>query len=407
MNHSNTNLKISGDEATRLYEVSTRRLLANKKLTLVVDLDMTIIHATVDPTVADWQKDETNPNHKAVKDVQVFQLMDEGPGSRVCSYYIKMRPGLKDFLEDISQKYELHVYTMGTRSYAQNVCKIVDPDEKIFGDRILSRDENGNLLKKNLRRLFPIDSKMVAIIDDRSDVWDWSPYLLRVTPFDFFVGTGDINGSFLSNRVDLVQSAKVPDAPEAILDDVDAEGELKEENGEVKVDPTSSPTIEEQLLAMAGSSNAAILEEQGHKQQEVLTAQLEDRPLLKKQELLDKQDEEASKEQAIENGSNLPIISAPRHNLLVDDDTELEFLQMHLERLHHAFFTEYERNLASAQGGRVAELRGDGRSKKRPTDDWSLVPDIKDIMPPMKLEVLQGVVICFTGVIPQNTDHQR
>lgn len=38
----------------------------------------------------------------------------------------------------------MHVYTMGTRAYAEQVCGIIDPDGKIFGPRILSRDESGS-----------------------------------------------------------------------------------------------------------------------------------------------------------------------------------------------------------------------------------------------------------------------
>lgn len=54
------------------------------------------------------------------------------------------RPGLDRFLEDMSGLYEMHVYTMGTRSYADAICKVIDPDGKVFGSRILSRDESGS-----------------------------------------------------------------------------------------------------------------------------------------------------------------------------------------------------------------------------------------------------------------------
>lgn len=33
---------------------------------------------------------------------------------------------------------------MGTRAYAEEVCAAIDPDGKIFGGRILSRDESGS-----------------------------------------------------------------------------------------------------------------------------------------------------------------------------------------------------------------------------------------------------------------------
>lgn len=44
----------------------------------------------------------------------------------------------------MATKYEMHVYTMGTRAYAEEVCASIDPDGKIFGGRLLSRDESGS-----------------------------------------------------------------------------------------------------------------------------------------------------------------------------------------------------------------------------------------------------------------------
>ena len=99
----------------------------------------------------------------------------------------------------MATKYEMHVYTMGTRAYAEEVCKAIDPDGKFFGGRILSRDESGSksaamnlplslvdilqgLTQKSLQRLFPVDTSMVVIIDDRADVWEWSPNLMKVIP---------------------------------------------------------------------------------------------------------------------------------------------------------------------------------------------------------------------------------
>lgn len=34
---------------------------------------------------------------------------------------------------------------------------------------------------------------MVVAIDDRADVWHWSPNLIKVRPYNFFLGIGDIN----------------------------------------------------------------------------------------------------------------------------------------------------------------------------------------------------------------------
>ena len=43
--------------------------------------------------------------------------------------------------------------------------------------------------RKELRRIFPCNDKMVLIIDDRSDVWDGCKNLIPVQPFVFFEGS--------------------------------------------------------------------------------------------------------------------------------------------------------------------------------------------------------------------------
>lgn len=41
------------------------------------------------------------------------------------------------------------------------------------------------MVHKSLERLFPVDQSMVVVIDDRADVWDWSPNLVKVVPCQF------------------------------------------------------------------------------------------------------------------------------------------------------------------------------------------------------------------------------
>ncbi|MCJ1293802.1 Carboxy-terminal domain (CTD) phosphatase [Xylographa carneopallida] len=429
MIHDNVALRVSEDEATKVEEEAKRRLIASKKLSLVVDLDQTIIHATVDPTVADWQKDPDNPNHEAVKDVRAFQLVDDGPGARGCWYYIKLRPGLKDFLDSVSKLYELHIYTMGTRAYAQNIAKLIDPDRRIFGDRILSRDESGSLVAKNLQRLFPVDTKMVVIIDDRGDVWKWNENLIKVTPYDFFVGIGDINSSFLPKKPKIkitskaAEAAAVPDpnqdlAPEATIAEPEPKINGRIANVEApetqKADTSSAETsisALEQLVSMGGGDDPSLLLVQASQQDEAIAAQLQDQPLLQKQKQLDAEDDaKAAKLGA--NGDHqvqTPESERPHHrNLLRDDDDELLYLEHSLSKIHTEFFETYARQLADAQGGRLAELRGTHRRRVHTNGslDLDLVPDIKIIMPAIKARVLAKVVIVFSGVVPLGIDIQ-
>ncbi|KAK2737300.1 Carboxy-terminal domain (CTD) phosphatase [Myotisia sp. PD_48] len=405
MVHDNSALTVSQDEATRVEEDAKRRLLASKRLSLVVDLDQTIIHATVDPTVAEWQQDKDNPNHEAVKDVRSFQLVDDGPGMRGCWYYIKLRPGLDEFLKIVSSLYELHIYTMGTRAYAQNVANIVDPDKKIFGDRILSRDESGSLTAKNLQRLFPVDTKMVVIMDDRGDVWKWSENLIKVSPYDFFVGIGDINSSFLPKKQDLKAKPK----------NKKAESQKPEINGSKPEMGTNTSESEvstlQQLETMAGGDNPLLLQEQATQQEEVIAHQVEERPLLQKQKLLDAEDE-AAEMQGVENGDSSSDESQDsirhRHHLLEDNDTELSRLQERLQLIHERFFEEYNLKRTQSLGGRISALRGQRAPAAKDKDvDLRIVPDVKVLLPQIKRPTLEGLMLVFSGVLPLNTDTQN
>ena len=412
MVHDNTALTVSKREATRVEEDAKRRLLSARRLSLVVDLDQTIIHATVDPTVGEWKEDQSNPNQDAVKDVRDFQLTDDGPLVRRCSYYIKLRPGLEEFLHKISNFYELHIYTMGTRAYAHNIANIIDPDRKLFGDRILSRDESGSLTAKNLQRLFPVDTKMVVIIDDRGDVWKWSPNLIKVSPYDFFVGIGDINSSFLPKKPEL---APGPNAPRVKKDKTQIQAAATTSTNGSFSGGGSDTEISalEQLVTMGGADNPILLQQQANQQEEAIMHQVEDRPLLQKQKELDAEDEAAGSQVSAESESSSSSLDESqemtrhRHHLLEDHDTELHQLQERLERVHRQFFEEYDRRRTHALGGRIAALRGEKAAPKDKDVDLKLVPDIKTIMPQIKRQVLDGVILVFSGVLPLGTDTQN
>lgn len=179
MVHTMPDLKVTQKLAQKLGHDDTRRLLADRKLVLLVDLDQTVIHTTND----------TVPDN--IKGIYHFQLY--GPQSPW--YHTRLRPGTAEFLERMSQLYELHICTFGARNYAHMIAQLLDPDGKFFSHRILSRDECFNATSKtdNLKALFPNGDSMVCIIDDREDVWNMASNLIQVKPYHFFQHTGDIN----------------------------------------------------------------------------------------------------------------------------------------------------------------------------------------------------------------------
>jgi RNA polymerase II subunit A-like phosphatase len=324
---------------------------------------------------------------------------------RGCWYYIKLRPGLEDFLQNVAELYELHIYTMGTRAYAQNIADIIDPTRKLFGDRILSRDESGSLTAKNLQRLFPVDTKMVVIIDDRGDVWRWSPNLIKVSPYDFFVGIGDINSSFLPKKQDIGETNKAVKAAK----EKEKQAKQEQANGEAeKARAENNISALEQLVTMGGGDDPSLLKEQANAQEETIMHQVEDRPLLQKQKELDAEDDaSADGSDSSSSVDESQDAAKQRHHLLDDHDKELYQLQDRLEQVHTTFFEEYDKKRTHALGGRVAALRGEKAAHKDRDVDLKLVPDIKDIMPLFKRSVLGGVVLVFSGVLPLGTDTQN
>ena len=136
LTHDANGPTVSMEEALRYDRDRAQRLLHDRRLSLIVDLDQTIVHATVDPTVGEWiedaerfdskqnaklanttgnasgeseivvnndegDDDEINPNWEALKDVKKFKLGGEGQALRSrgkssvedggCYYYIKPR----------------------------------------------------------------------------------------------------------------------------------------------------------------------------------------------------------------------------------------------------------------------------------------------------------------------------
>ncbi|KAF1940756.1 hypothetical protein EJ02DRAFT_349481 [Clathrospora elynae] len=409
--HDNISLLVSAKEAMAAEEDTRKRLLSAKKLILVVDLDQTVIHTTCERTIAEWQADPENPNHDAVKDVQGFQLADDNVSHVAANwYYVKMRPGLKDFFDRVSKLYEMHVYTMATRAYAQAVAKIIDPERKYFGDRILSRDENYTDKLKSLARLFHHTTSMCVIIDDRADVWQYIPHLVRVPVFNFFPGAGDINASFLPKQQELVSFAKnkAPPTPKKTPTDSEPSSTVSVAGKPADPAPTDAPNgdlveLGQQLLSLATTED---LEEQAKEQEKLIIAQQTERPLLQQQRMQDKEDEAAEDTESpdkVENG-DLQHAEHPkvRHSILNDDDRGLEVIEKNLLRVHRTFYDDYRAAKKVPAGGRVAELKGEKSPKKRPMDD--VIPDVAEIMPRIKEEVLDGAVVVFSGIIPLGVD---
>ena len=150
----------SQSEADSLHRSMFIKLSKSRKLNLILDIDLTLLHATIDQR-AELIKDD--------EDVHAFDVFNQG---RLLRHWCKLRPGLKDFLNKAHELYVLSIYTHGRRDYAHQVAKLLDPDRAFFGDRVVSRDDCPDLQgQKSLQRLFPGGIEMALILDDSPHVW--------------------------------------------------------------------------------------------------------------------------------------------------------------------------------------------------------------------------------------------
>ncbi|KAF7359453.1 RNA polymerase II subunit A C-terminal domain phosphatase [Mycena sanguinolenta] len=439
MTHSANGPLVSLEEAQRLEKETAEDLLRARKLSLIVDLDQTIVHATVDPTVGEWRaegaawkarqtaknnksdaqdddsdssesEDECNPNWEALEDVGEFRLGAESFGlpagkskkqdARERGSYVLHQA--QAFLDDMATKYQMHVYTMGTRAYAEQVCALIDPTGRVFGGRLLSRDESGSLTQKSLQRLFPCDTSMVVIIDDRADVWEWSPNLIKVVPYDFFVGIGDINSAFLP-KIEPLTPVTPPAATSKAAPATPPASDSPPSADPAQVNPSLPAPASPAEAAQTELTKKALLTQNSI----ALEAQVEDRPLAKKQEELEVASDEAPSSSKGESSpaaaSETPAPPPKKHHrkaaLLKNDDNELQRLGKLLDEVHRRFFTAYEaRTEDTTSNADVSSRRRRNSIRPKPAHDVTL------IIPRLRAEVFDGVHILFSSVIPLDTN---
>jgi FCP1-like phosphatase family protein len=167
--HNRPGFKIKPKDAMKVYEEEKNILLKKKKLSLVLDLDLTLLHTTGD------ERFKTEENLVEYRIQNKFHLT-------------KCRPYLKEFFEMLKDLFEFHIFTHGVREYAVKIAKIIDPDGTLFQEKVLSREECPNERIKTLSDIFPSSNQnTVLIVDDNFTVWknNWKNLIL-ISPFNYF-----------------------------------------------------------------------------------------------------------------------------------------------------------------------------------------------------------------------------
>lgn len=130
----------------------------HKKITLVLDVDETLIHSTF----------ENDPHH----DFHFSMTNDD----ITYDIYVSVRPGLKKFLKTLSKHFELVAFTTARQNYCDYILDRIDPDHLI--KYRLYRESciiyNGTFVKD--LSLLGRDLRKVIIVDNSPSCYMLQPY---------------------------------------------------------------------------------------------------------------------------------------------------------------------------------------------------------------------------------------
>lgn len=271
---------------------------------------------------------------------------------------------------------------------------------------------------------------MVCIIDDREDVWNFSPNLIHVKPYRFFQGTADINAppgldktehdkEPLTHKVHVVSRSNSKEdetegeekegneeqKPKAAINETtqneseskeESEKETEELNGK---EDSKKETKDESNISEDGEKKTDVDEtkdriEEGKKAKKSSSKGKEEND--KDSKGIEKSDSEKHKKE-VENGSKsaeekegAKTEDLKKEEVEIewdDDDDYLLYLEDILVTVHKAFYDMYD------------QLKSKGEDAEK--------PDMKNILPYVKRKVLKGTNLLFSGVFPMNVPLEK
>lgn len=133
-----------------------KRTRSTPEITLVLDLDETLVHCNF-----------VGMNEPDI----IFPLEHE---ANVYTIYAKVRPFYKEFIEQVSQKFEVVVFTASTESYATRILNILDPVGKHIKHRLF-RDSCVNIRETYIKDLTILgrDLAKTIIVDNQPQAFGY------------------------------------------------------------------------------------------------------------------------------------------------------------------------------------------------------------------------------------------
>lgn len=123
--------------------------------TLVLDLDETLVHSEIIHI--------KNPD-------LAFPLTING---REIHFYVRLRPHVKHFLQEVSKNFEVVVFTASSKEYANKIIEHLDPEKKyikhaLYRDSCIYRKgkyiKDLRILGRDMRKVVMVDNKVKSYI---------------------------------------------------------------------------------------------------------------------------------------------------------------------------------------------------------------------------------------------------
>ncbi|GFR40541.1 hypothetical protein Agub_g1114 [Astrephomene gubernaculifera] len=182
--HASQEVEVSRQEAERIRRDTVSRLLSRRRLILILDLDHTLLNSVMSsevgpeaaPRLAELQRLEEEAN---LGPRRLLHRLADG------KLWTKLRPGVFEFLEGLRDVYEMHIYTMGDKTYAAEVRRLLDPTGRLFSS-VIAKDHSTAAHAKHLDVLLSAD-ELALVLDDTEVVWPGHRRnLLQIDRYHFF-----------------------------------------------------------------------------------------------------------------------------------------------------------------------------------------------------------------------------
>ncbi|KAI4298209.1 hypothetical protein L6164_031795 [Bauhinia variegata] len=146
--------ELSAEESNFQPTVPPKESQRRKSVTLVLDLDETLVHSKLE------QCDDADFTFTVFFNIKEYTV------------YVKQRPYLHTFLERVAEMFEVVIFTASQSIYAKQLLDILDPDGKLICHRVYREScvfLDGNYTKD--LTVLGVDLAKVAIVDNSPQVF--------------------------------------------------------------------------------------------------------------------------------------------------------------------------------------------------------------------------------------------